>query len=537
MAYIAPNSLIKLCRGVPWNDTYQDTVYYADATAQFNAISAKAKYTFTAQSYQRAGKNSIKLNVLADNIYDCNYMMFQNTSYSNKWFYAFITKIDYINNDTTLIEYEIDVLQTWAFDYTLEQCFIERQHTTTDSVGDNLVEEDLEIGELVFAGSPSTETHTSTSYQPIVAATFNATWDGSDWTIDRTGGGAQYNGCYSGLYLINLYNAARANAFLAKVTEELVEENIVGFFMYPSDFLASAGGGVIYYDNAITVAKPGIDGTFPAISGYVPHNHKIYTYPFSQLLVTDGGQMSVPLRYENFAASPCSFRLIGETAVNPTVCLMPVGYKGVSGSDAYNAILMTGFPMCAYSTDMFKAYIAQTYGPALASVTPEHSASADTAAGAAMGAAAVTSTAMGAAATVASKFGGAFSAAQQIADEVRASTRQFLNGFQAHGNTSDTCLVNFGFKGFKVYQMVMKYDYAVMVDNYFTMYGYAMKRIGVPNRHARPHWTYIKTIGCKIDASIPFDHESIICSIYDRGVTFWNSIADYGNYSLNNSPT
>lgn len=543
MAYIAPNSIIKLMYGIPWNNTYQDTVFYQDANAQYNAITTNVKYTFTAQSYQRAGKGSIKLNTQVENLYDCNYMMFQNTSFGLKWFYAFITGVEYINNDTTRVNYEIDVLQTWMFDYQMERCFIDRQHTTSDGVGENLVEEGLEIGELVMDGQPSTENYTSTGYQPVVAATFNATWDGSDWVIDRTGGGGQYNGCYSGLYLINLYNAARANLFLAKVTTELLEENIVGFFMYPSSLLASAGGGVIYHDNVISVNKPGFDSSFPSISGYVPRNHKVYTYPFSQLMVTDGGQMSVPLRYENFSGASCNFRLIGETAVNPTVCLMPMNYLGASGSDPYNAIMMTGFPMCAYSTDMFKAYIAQTYGPAVASQTAEHSMQNDWMASTEMTTAAVgsevmdlASTASGTVPLVGKNMQAAADTAQKVFDKLHAMTSTFLRGFQAHGKTSDTALVNFGFKGFRVYKMVMKYDNIVMVDNYFTMYGYAVKRIGIPNRHARPYWTYIRTIGCKISGSIPFDHEDKICSIYDKGITFWNSIEQFGRYDLNNSP-
>ena len=125
---------------------------------------------------------------------------------------------------------------------------------------------------------------------------------------------------------------------------------------------------------------------------------------------------------------------------------------------------------------------------------------------------------------------------KEIIDKLHAMTSTFLRGFQAHGKTSDTALVNFGFKGFRVYKMVMKYDNIVMVDNYFTMYGYAIKRIGIPNRHARPYWTYIRTIGCKISGSIPFDHEDKICSIYDKGITFWNSIEQFGRYDLNNSP-
>ena len=69
--------------------------------------------------------------------------MFQNTSFGIKWFYAFITNVEYINNETSEITIEIDVMQTWHFDYTVNQCFVEREMAATDDIGGNLVPETL----------------------------------------------------------------------------------------------------------------------------------------------------------------------------------------------------------------------------------------------------------------------------------------------------------------------------------------------------------------------------------------------------------
>ena len=91
----------------------------------------------------------IQLEGKADNYYDYNYMMFRNTAYGNKWFYAFINKLDYINDNTFEVDYEIDVMQTWAFDYTLEPCMIERQTVYDDTIGSNLIAEPVDLGDLV----------------------------------------------------------------------------------------------------------------------------------------------------------------------------------------------------------------------------------------------------------------------------------------------------------------------------------------------------------------------------------------------------
>ena len=79
-------------------------------------------------------------------------------------------------------------------------------------------------------------------------------------------------------------------------------------------------------------------------------------------------------------------------------------------------------------------------------------------------------------------------------------------------------------------------QYARMIDDYFTVYGYAVKRLKIPNRDSRPHWNYVKTIGCTITGSIPSDDMQLICSIYDNGITFWKNGSEIGDYSLDNSP-
>ena len=53
--------------------------------------------------------------------------MYQNENFSNKWFYAFITNMTYVNNGMTLIEIATDVFQTWQFDLQYKQSFIERE--------------------------------------------------------------------------------------------------------------------------------------------------------------------------------------------------------------------------------------------------------------------------------------------------------------------------------------------------------------------------------------------------------------------------
>lgn len=145
--YIQPNTNIILLKGVPLDNTYSDTIYFADATTQYNHFISYTNMMFPANTYQRVNKGTLRVQVKADDIYDYNYLMFRNASYGTKWFYAFINKVNYINDNTSEIEYELDVIQTWLFEAVLEPSYIEREHSATDVIGEHLASEPVKLGE------------------------------------------------------------------------------------------------------------------------------------------------------------------------------------------------------------------------------------------------------------------------------------------------------------------------------------------------------------------------------------------------------
>ena len=136
---ITPNTTIKVYHNVPLDITQQRSIAFASASAQnsyFHTVPNNIlKYTFNANTYQRVRRGALRVQQTADNLYDCNYMAFQNTNYGQKWFYAFITSVEYVNDITSEITFEIDELQTWLFDMTLQACMIERSHTISDVIG------------------------------------------------------------------------------------------------------------------------------------------------------------------------------------------------------------------------------------------------------------------------------------------------------------------------------------------------------------------------------------------------------------------
>ena len=97
--------------------------------------------------------------------------------------------------------------------------------------------------------------------------------------------------------------------------------------------------------------------------------------------------------------------------------------------------------------------------------------------------------------------------------------------------------------GFSMYSMGSKPEYIKIVDEYFSMYGYKICRLKVPNIKAvakselRPQWNYIKTTTCIIDnLNAPADVDEQLQSIYNSGITFWMNPNNVGKYNLDNSP-
>lgn len=149
---LTPITELYVCHSIPLDNTYRDTFskkFFPSASAQASFFINNSKFTFTNLSPIRL-QNQIRLPVNADKLYDCNYIVFKNANFSDKYFYAFITKIDFINVNMTNITIEIDIMQTWLFDYTIQPCFVEREHVIDDTIGANLVEDNLETGTYVF---------------------------------------------------------------------------------------------------------------------------------------------------------------------------------------------------------------------------------------------------------------------------------------------------------------------------------------------------------------------------------------------------
>lgn len=501
--YIEPNSNIKIYKNVPLDNTYNHTIYFSSLSNQnayFHGNSGILKYNLTSQSYQRVVKGSMRIAIKADNLYDCNYLAFQNASFGSKWFYAFITGVEYVNNETSEITFEIDPVQTYFFDVQLKECYVEREHSSSDKAGDNIVAENIDIGDIT-CNAVSGSGHFS-SYVAVVATAYDP---------DGQAGGYQ-GGLFSGVnYIAGLINTPEQVQSLLDYLDATVdvnkEDSVVSIFLMPTEFYTTESS------TSFQVSRVDKNNT---IHGYTPRNKKLLTYPYNYLSV-DCGNNDAIYRYEWFKDEYCDFAMFGCVSCNPQIMLVPQNYNGSDG-DNFNYVeklVMQGFPQVAWGIDSFRAWLAQE----ASSTAIQGIGSIASVAGGGM-----TGNPM-------AMIGGIMGLANTANNIVLATNRPS----QAKGTNSGTIDVATRSKDFYFRQMQISAEYARIIDDYFDMFGYATRRVKIPNRSVRPHWNYVKTNGCVLTGNAPADDVRKICSIYDDGITFWKNPSEVGNYSLDNS--
>lgn len=572
---IVPNSEVYILKNVPLEPSFDHTIWFDSPEQQATAFTTYAlAFYFNKVSYQRYPRPYITLDKTADDLFDCNYMMFRNTAYGTKWFYAFITQIEYISNTTSRIYYTIDPMQTYLFDVNVGECFVEREHAMTDAIGDNLNPESFELGEYVYDADYFPNLFLKTNYVICILAAWKAVYEDNKWIIKdaSTGGvGGVDSGIYTGLTK-NLFTydpsnpkacVQDANAVIEAATKANKADGIVSITMYPKFFMNwsitgdLATGLVPHTVDSI----PAFTGTF---DGYKPKNNKLYTAPFCGVYVDNLQGNAANYAYEYFENRKPKFNIVGVVNGNLECASIPLNYKGLP-TNFQESLLMGGFPQCAWNVDTFKAWIAQNKYAIAAGVantaidTVKQAALAATGVGMAGEVAGMSAAMTGAGSAQTIQAVGQYANAYQNAQNVSYNTQgDILNKTinlvaqvktastqpnHARGQQSSSVFCAMGYQGFHYMPYRIQGQFAKIVDDFFSMYGYKTNRLKVPNRNGRKAWNYVKTCGCNLTGSAPADVTASLVNIYDKGITFWrcidlstgNPFNRVGDYSLDNT--
>lgn len=494
---MTPNTSLYICRGIPWNSDYSHVRLFVSANAANTYIISKAAYTKTQYSYISKSKQ-IRVDGMADQYRDCNYIAWKNTGYSNKWFYGFITDVVYLADNTCLISFEYDIFQTWFYDTTVNPSYVEREHVNDDTIGANTVPENVVMGDPVNVAS-------SNNYIPhkwymYATQVFDEITQAGFAPIEP---GATDNEV-SGYYKIPLTSRAQASRLVDLYTRKGKLESLISMFALTDSSSASSSANY-------TIARP------TAFGDYTPKNNKLLCYPYNySTLVLAGSE--TPYRYEWFADGVATFALKKPKYAGGSSYVFPVGYqKESSATNAFaleNSVPTGAYPTASFGANAFQNYLVQ-YGPQLAVGLIGQVVS--------IGASAATG-----------NVDEAISAGVAIGQDIMDLRTHSLNSQTVAGTQSvaqlayDTQLI------IRIVSKQILPEYARIIDEYFTAFGYKVCRIKAPNITGRPSWNYVKTIGAQVSGNIPEYAETALKAMLNNGVTFWHT-NDVGNYSLNNS--
>ena len=149
-----PNSTLYLCKNVDLDPNYNYTIDFDNITAQATYFDSKIATEFEINegySYVR-DTQALKVQANIDDLLGINYLFYNN---GNKRYYAFITKKEYISSTCTSLSFKLDVLQSFMFEYEIDESFIEREHQDRYKLNDDqnkyipiysLEKENLNIG-------------------------------------------------------------------------------------------------------------------------------------------------------------------------------------------------------------------------------------------------------------------------------------------------------------------------------------------------------------------------------------------------------
>lgn len=521
--YIAPNSEIRLLNNVPLGSDYVNSFYFANATDQYNYFTSKVKRTFSQQTYQRRNnRNYIRLEASADDVFDCNYLMYRNTAYSGKWFYGFIDSIEYINNATCEIEFTIDPLMSWYFEMEVPQCYIVRQHSYTDNIGEFIEPEPIQFGEYVFEDYGEIDVNLTTNFKYVV---LNA-----DSEVQPAQGVQQYGKVISGVTIYVFDNTQTDLADLRTLLDRYLSnpDNIVAIYCVPSWAIPSETVAEDHrYVGGSSVAQRTIvkDALTPNsdFDGYHPKNNKLYTYPYNYCHVDNGDGQSLSLRYEFFENLQPQF-FVRATILSPVqTVLNPINYKGVITASQLQSpqgvftesLSLNNYPQCAWNVDSFKAWLAQNSIPIMLNTAGT------------LASAMMSKSDTGAVANMSSALIG--TAVEMYKASIHADVCK---------NNVDVGNVNCasGHQTFHIGRCYVNIHELKDIDSFFSAYGYAYGKVS--NVHMGAHregFCYVKTSGCIVRGNLPNDDKIKIQKIFDNGIRFWNRKTNVGDLNQTNA--
>lgn len=500
-----PRSLIWLC-DVPFNNDYKHVLTFNERISQLNYFDSKAKIKLSKYTYVRKD-SSIVVEAPFDEVKKLNYIVFSNNVQidDSGYTFGFIINIEYVSENSTRIYYDTDVFQTHQFNIVYRKTFVEREHVSSDAVGEHTVPETLDLGDYVI--NKHYRDTADRTYRSVLMSSVDL-----DSTSLQSSLGGVYNGIPTGF---KLYSFSTDGNDLSNVLQRLTDagkaDAILSIYMAPT-WLAGTNRTVA--DSSVASTIDMYVDTIDALDGYVPKNNKLLTYPYCYYLLSNNQGNDAILkrelwRFPDTSTRQFNIKIRGALCSGCSIRAIPFNYNGDDMSNI-NGISLGKYPQIGYACDAYINWLTQN---ALNIVNNSLDAGANMLQRnyAGVGNNIISSLYMGV-----------------MGDRIPPQIVGNTNSGDIMTSTNENC--------FHVYTMTIKREFAKIIDNYFNMYGYEVNELKEPDILSRPNWNYLKTINCNFTGvDIPEKDMETIKSIFDNGVTLWHHANTMYNYDADNS--
>lgn len=418
MISITPQAAINLVN-VPFDGTQNHTLYFKNKAAQNSYFEGLQKQTFTDYTYLRKD-NAIKIELNYELAKYYNYLYYDNITQSNagitsRRIFAFIIKMEYVNENTTKLYIKTDVIQTYLTEIlsdTTSVSYINKQHVkkSDDIIGKYLLDEGIQGSEYVksqLLDETDYDNDTSSIQWPAdmsneaKATWFNNSLNGymvivgcSQSIIPGTENllkNRNYGGIYSGLYYYAFGNVDQLSVFIEYLNQSALIGTIYNMFMLPVSIStwAPKNSTISYltYDEQGNSTEASVNlrwfylssttyrsldtlhcttptnfryaGSTLTSNGYTPHNNKLYTYPYCLIQLSNNNGGIANYMYEYFDnKDDCQIKVNGTVSQGGSIIAYPLNYKGRS-SNWDEPLDMAKFPTCSWNTDSYTNWLTQ----------------------------------------------------------------------------------------------------------------------------------------------------------------------------------
>lgn len=541
MPTFTPDSTIILLE-TPLESDLRSTLWFPDANTQAGYFQGLGGMTLAFDDYNYVKKDStLVVRREVDQLWRYNYMMYRNSNFTNKWFYAFVNKVEWASNASARVYFTTDPIQTYMFDWTLYTSFIKRQHSTTDVAGDNIQPEPFSVSRTKYQAAGAIDC------EPNIIQVF-ATSTGTGATVP----GSKLGGIYSG--------AGRVSVSDGLPTEVLniYVENGTATAVSKIQQVSSLGD----FDGVnLPTSKLYNYPKHPTnVDGYVPRNNKLLSGAFCSGYAAGFGQ-KLEFVPEFCVGAGCTIKVIQDLTSGTLYFYVPDDGMTEEGIDNVSTGFSISIPESTWAYNQYKndynLHSASNSMNVQRLQTMRQAGAVTSGLNTVSGVLGVADSALNTANSIltfglagATDLGGV---ASNMANAVNsgATLAQYVGGYDSETQALQEISENYnapavgGVANSNPFlaggQWYVKYGWEVpdarfarVYDNFLTVYGYAQNIYAVPNIHARQCWTYIQVSELMCEIGAPQQDIKTIKKAFENGIFFWDYRAQYGNFDQDN---